>query len=353
MKILLPHSFHPESPVNKIAAVSMGLAFIYLTSLPGIAQYHQNSHQQSRRVSPQYRHVKHSQNHVRPAGVSIQGSTGSYQLDAGDIVSTIVHGVLGDFQSAPIHWPGNGNQVMPGIGYPVPVRDDGAVHLPLIDPVNVRGLTVIQAEDAIEQAYLDAGVLKGKNLVTCHLMRKRTVQVKVVHNRYPRRLQGENSLAISSVNLPADDATPLRALAEAGGFFDSNNIEILRQTSSQSMQLTEGDIVNAPLPEPGFFYAGGLLNPGRYEIPMGGQINALQAMAQSGGRVLGRSGFGPSELILTRGNQSLSYNVNWLVNNPNALIIQPGDTITVRETPADIIGNAAIDILQFQLLRGF
>lgn len=76
-------------------------------------------------------------------------------------------------------------------------------------------------------------------------------------------------------------------------------------------------------------------------------------MAQSGGRVLGRSGFGPSELILTRGNQSLSYNVNWLVNNPNALIIQPGDTITVRETPADIIGNAAIDILQFQLLRGF
>lgn len=274
-------------------------------------------------------------------------------MDGGDIVSLIVHGVLGDYATAPIHWPQNGNDIMPGIGYPMLVRDDGTLNLPLIDPVNIRGMTVLEAEDAIEKAYLKTDILKGKNLVSCNLMRKRTVDVLVIHNEFPRSLPGSNGQTITKVKVPADNATPLRALAEAGGFFDSSNIQVLRQSPPRSSALSNGDIVEAPLPEPGFYYAGGLLNNGRYEIPAGAPLNAIQAIAQTGGSVLGRSGVGPSELVLTRGNQSRRYNVNWLTNNPNALQIRPGDTITIRDTPADVLGNTAIDLLRFGLLRGF
>ncbi len=269
----------------------------------------------------------------------------SYRLDTGDILAIVVDGVLGDFSSAPIHWPTGGNDIIAGMGHPVPVRDDGTLSLPEIDPVNVRGMTVIEAEDTVERAYLEAGVLKGKNLVTASLMRKRTVQVMVVHDQTSRGLPGAQPRAVTKVNLPADSATPLSALAESGARFEGNTVHLLANPRIHTPHLMDGDMVDVQTAQPGFFFAGGLLNGGRYQLPRRSTLSAAQAIAQAGGAI-GGPGFGPSEFLLIRGGHTQRFDTNWLLANPWAVTILPGDTIMLRQTPHDALGNLGLDVLR-------
>ncbi|MGI9519247.1 MAG: polysaccharide biosynthesis/export family protein [Pirellulaceae bacterium] len=269
----------------------------------------------------------------------------SYHLDSGDILAIVVHEVLGDFSSAPIHWPTRGNDIIAGMGHPVPVRDDGTLSLPMIDPVNVRGMTVIEAEDAVERAYLQAGVLKGKNLVTASLMRKRTVQVMVVHDQTARSLPGAQPRAVTSVNLPADNATPLAALAESAAPFDESSVYMLTSPEVHTPHLMDGDVVDVHSGHAGFFFAGGLLNGGRYQLPRRSTLNAAQAIAQAGGAI-GGPGFGPSEFVLIRGGHTRRFDTNWLLSNPWAVTIHPGDTIMLRQTQHDRLGNAGLDLIR-------
>ena len=88
-------------------------------------------------------------------------STETYKLAPGDVLGVFIEGILGERNGQPpvqIREPGQGN-LPPGIGYPIPVREDGTVPLPLISPpLTVSGLTVQQAQDKITEAYL--GMLK-------------------------------------------------------------------------------------------------------------------------------------------------------------------------------------------------
>jgi hypothetical protein len=106
-----------------------------------------------------------------------------YLLDKGDILGIYIEGVLGDMnQLPPVHFPEAGSDRPPALGYPVPVREDGTVALPLVPPISVRGLTLTQAQDAIRKAYtVDQEILKpGKDRIIVTLMRERTYSVIVM-----------------------------------------------------------------------------------------------------------------------------------------------------------------------------
>ena len=67
-----------------------------------------------------------------------------YQLGPNDILGVTIESVMGKAGEAPIvHFPENGKRD-PSIGYPIPIREDGTIALPLIRPMKVEGLTVEQ-----------------------------------------------------------------------------------------------------------------------------------------------------------------------------------------------------------------
>lgn len=77
----------------------------------------------------------------------------TYQLAAGDIIGVFIDGVLGEpEQLPPINFPDLADS-QPSIGFPIPIREDGTLPLPLVDPVKVEGLTVKEAQEAILKAY--------------------------------------------------------------------------------------------------------------------------------------------------------------------------------------------------------
>ncbi len=84
-----------------------------------------------------------------------QDPPAEYRLDAGDVLGVWVEGVLGERGQAPPVIPTPPGPVFraPALGFPIPVGDDGALRLPLVEPVRVAGLTLGGAEEAIRQAY--------------------------------------------------------------------------------------------------------------------------------------------------------------------------------------------------------
>lgn len=154
-----------------------------------------------------------------------------YRLAAGDVLGIYIEGVLGDAESAPpVHFPEEASRLPPAIGYPIPVRDDGTLSLPLVGPILVRGMTLREAENAIRQEYtVNRRILQPDNdrmIVT--LIKERTTRVIVV------REDGESGQTLNIqggqaqlgpvrkgtgeiINLPAYQNDVLHALAETGG----------------------------------------------------------------------------------------------------------------------------------------
>ena len=67
-----------------------------------------------------------------------------YQLGANDVLGVYIENVLGKSDEAPpTHFPEDGERD-PSIGFPIPIREDGSIALPLIPPIKVDGLTIEQ-----------------------------------------------------------------------------------------------------------------------------------------------------------------------------------------------------------------
>ncbi|MBW3599873.1 MAG: polysaccharide biosynthesis/export family protein [Planctomycetes bacterium] len=153
-----------------------------------------------------------------------------YLLGPGDILGIFVEGVLGNPEEAPpVHFPEAESPLPPAIGFPIPVREDGTISLPLIPPVLVRGMTTAQAEQAIRAEYTQKRQIlqPGRDGIIVTLIKERTHQVIVV-----REDGGTSQLSVGAgglvtgslrkgtgdiVNLPAYQNDILHALAETGG----------------------------------------------------------------------------------------------------------------------------------------
>ena len=119
-----------------------------------------------------------------------------YTLDSEDVLGIFIENVLGEFGSAPpVQLPQPGSDLPPAIGFPVPVREDGTLSLPLVPPIPVRGLTLQQAEALITRSYREGPqpILIDKGRVIVTLLSKRSYRVFVVRQ--------DNSAASRSQNL--------------------------------------------------------------------------------------------------------------------------------------------------------
>lgn len=275
-----------------------------------------------------------------------------YQLGPRDILGVYIQGVLGNEDEAPpFHFPQEGD-TPPAIGFPIPIREDGTLALPLIPALKVSGLTLTQAENEIRREYLDRGILvPGRDRIIVTLIRKRTYQVLVIREDQgsaqlvnPTLLAGPSKRGSAmAVDLEAYNNDVLHALTETGGLpgLDAKNeITVLRgafvdaqgrnaiisemlrsgylgpdgvpvgnpnviriplrvgatepapQLKQEDIILQTGDIVFIESREREVFYSGGLLNGREIVLPRDFDLDVVQAVAVAGGAVSAAAGSG-------------------------------------------------------------
>lgn len=89
-------------------------------------------------------------------------------IGEGDVLGIFIGGVVGEKDELP---PVKiaGTQVR--IGYPFAVSKEGKLTLPFVDPVNVRGLTAVEALEKIRIAYVNKDILtRGQERVFVTIM---------------------------------------------------------------------------------------------------------------------------------------------------------------------------------------
>lgn len=192
----------------------------------------------------------------------------TYLLGPGDVLGVYIKGVLGDEeQLPPVHYPEDGNRP-PAVGYPVPVREDGTVALPIVDALSVSGLSLVEATNAIRMAYIyPEPILKeGEESIIVTLIQKRKVRVMVIREESGGQ-QGVSKRGTGKlVDLPAYENDVLHALSETGGMpgTDAKNEIMIYRGMYQSgvdadaimSQICQSDCEDAcfcseaPIPDP-------------------------------------------------------------------------------------------------------
>lgn len=309
-----------------------------------------------------------------------------YLLGPRDILGIFIQGVLGREEEAPpVHFPIDGS-TPPALGFPIPIREDGTLALPLIDPVKVSGLTLAQAENEIRNEYLRKGILiPGQDRIIVTMIRKRTYQVVVVREDIgSQQSVGGVSLAgpskrgsAYSIDLEAYENDVMHALAATGGlpgldaknellilrgsFADAQARDGLIQEMSQAgpyngsadyvrrnpnviripmrtepgtpaIQLTEediilttGDVLFIESRDRDVFYTGGVLQGREIPLPRDYDLDVLAAMALAGGS--NAAGLGTGTLARSGAGIGGGGNLG------SSSIIPPTQIIVLRKLP--------------------
>jgi hypothetical protein len=190
-----------------------------------------------------------------------------YQVDKGDILGVYIEGVLpfnppnATPEPPPVNFPDQNSLLPPSLGFPIAIQEDGTLSLPLIAPVDVRGLTLDQVRDRIRDAYIQEDILrpeKARPIVS--LIKERTYNVIVVRqdgggpqgrggglqnqSLIAGAIRGTSdySGAASLVKLPAYQNDILHALVETGGLPGlqaRNEVKILRAKDADRRKRAE------------------------------------------------------------------------------------------------------------------
>jgi RNA polymerase sigma factor (sigma-70 family) len=100
-----------------------------------------------------------------------------YRVGPGDTLGIVVDGVLGNSKE---FLPTNSGVL---IGYPIPVRDDGTINMPQLQPLKVSGLTLEEIRQSLKQAYVGKGKVfreESEYSAIVTMYRKRTFHVLVI-----------------------------------------------------------------------------------------------------------------------------------------------------------------------------
>jgi protein involved in polysaccharide export with SLBB domain len=263
-----------------------------------------------------------------------------YRLDKGDVVGVYIDGVLGEKgQPPPIRYSELLTNLPPALGYPIPVDADGRLPLPLIDPVPVKGLSVMEAREAIRKAYLSPKEIIKPDVsrVLVSLIRPRQYRVQVVRQDAASGtpvavggiISGLRRNSGAAIDLPAYENDVLNALNRTGGLpgFEAINEVIIERGGSrgtaglpggpgcppdgpfaagagnpqvlriplrlppgqprpfrpEDIILKEGDVVFIEGRDTEVFYTGGLMLARQFVLPRDYDLRVVDAVALAGG----------------------------------------------------------------------
>jgi hypothetical protein len=314
----------------------------------------------------------------------------------------------------------------PSLGYPLAIRRDGTIDFPLVGPIQLEGLTIEQAQERVRQAYLDQQILpEGREAVLVTLMQPRQVRVLVFRQEVGGFAAGGlGDIATSNVkqgtghivDLRAYENDLLTALSYTGGLpgldaFDgififrggmSNadlnerlqhadshkepwpwsdlNVEIVHIPTRwpawepvpfqpEDVILRDGDVVFIEARSRDFFYTGGLLPRGEFQLPRDYDLDVLEAVAQVRGTLLNgafggnnlnglliQPGIGnpnPSALTVVRrtpngGQIPISVDLNRALRDPRErIVVQAGDVLILQETTGEAIARYVTNVFSF------
>lgn len=173
-----------------------------------------------------------------------------HRIDAGDVLGVYVEGFVGKpTDPPPVYFPTN-NDAPPSFGLPHPVREDGTISLPFVGSVNLRGMTLGQAEERVRQAYLSPKELirPDHHRVQVNLQRPRQYRVLVIRQDSRNEPQsnaflGQLNIGVVKrgtgkvVNLPAYSNDVLNALTATDGLpgLDAENAVYVIRRRGNSM----------------------------------------------------------------------------------------------------------------------
>ena len=275
-----------------------------------------------------------------------------YLLADGDVVGVFIPGIfpltLDDqtLPTPPVYFPSQidpvGAGLPPSLGYPLTVRNDGTIALPMIDPVVIEGLTVEQANEKIRDLYLTQGLLQpGRESVLITLLQPRQIRVLVFRQEVGGfAAGGRGDIATSNlkqgtshiVDLRAYENDVLNALAYTGGLpgldafdaiyvfrggqanaalrqklesqeegecfcLDGLDVDVVRiptrwpcgqplPFSSCDVVLEAGDVVLIEARAEEYYYTGGLLPSGEQRLPRDYDLDVVEAVAQVRGTLV-------------------------------------------------------------------
>ena len=186
----------------------------------------------------------------------------TYRLAQGDVLGVFIDGVLGEpEQIPPINFP-DAQDLPPSVGFPIPIRQNGTVPLPLVKPVKVTGLTIEEAEEAILEAYtVEKKIIRpDESRILVTLIRPRRAKILVVREDSPsQRVQNQsfNPIGFAApispprgqgqgfvIELPATEADVLNVLAQSGGLPGPNaaNEIVIQRGYNRATEASVGDL---------------------------------------------------------------------------------------------------------------
>ena len=307
-----------------------------------------------------------SKSDLQPINFTILGGNKAREhvLDSDDVIAVTIQGVFPkDSAEAPPfisssqvsiareYYPPNGAVNSPGVGLPVQVQDNGFVHLPLVDPIQARGLTLLELAEKIRVAYVDKEIIKEDNdQVNVTLFRSRVNRILVLREDVASPTIGvaikgqviQNKRGSAEViDLPVYESDVLHALASSGGLpgVDAyNEVWVLRKSTlephavvnikskidggeepeqvicqlpahleairlplklcpdqpipftPEDVLLQDGDVVYIQPRRDGYFYTGGLLAGGQIPMPRDEDLDVLEAVSMASGSIGGLGG---------------------------------------------------------------
>jgi hypothetical protein len=247
------------------SAVSVAVAGVFAGTFSGCTALTQPiDGVPARRLPPEF--FPEPKNDLVPVDISLLSiePPRDYQIAAGDILGIYVEGVM-PFNAPtapptppPVNFPDAESTLPPSIGYPIPVQDDGTLSLPLLEPLDVEGLTLEQVRDAIRDAYIDEDILrpeKARPIVT--IIQERTYDVIVVREDAAfggggggggggvggQFIRGDDRSASGGlVKLRAYQNDILHALVETGGLPGlnaKNEVKVLRASRADQRKRAQ------------------------------------------------------------------------------------------------------------------
>ena len=307
-----------------------------------------------------------SKSDLQPINFTILGGNKAREhvLDSDDVIAVTIQGVFpkDSAQAPPFisssqvsiareYYPPNGAVNSPGVGLPVQVQDNGFVHLPLVDPIQARGLTLLELAEKIRVAYVDKEIIKEDNdQVNVTLFRSRVNRILVLREDVASPTIGvaikgqviQNKRGSAEViDLPVYESDVLHALASSGGLpgVDAyNEVWVLRKSTlephavvnikskidggdepeqvicqlpahleairlplklcpdqpipftPEDVLLQDGDVVYIQPRRDEYFYTGGLLSGGQIPMPRDEDLDVLEAVSMASGSIGGLGG---------------------------------------------------------------